>query len=369
MNAELRIYGGIGLPNEWGDVFRHEDLVSFLDQNQQAETITLRINSPGGLVRTGNAIMESLKNSGKTIHTIGEELVGSMATQIFLLGETRSLYPTTEFFLHNVQGGVMGSPDEIEKYLTEIRQYNEGAISFYLDKTGLDRDDLQTLLDNEVTITGAEALKLGFATSVITPVSAYIKRPNKMNLKDAIKKAFEKKEAAQDMALSMDDGRTLQISTGEEKIKIGDRVRIDGGAADDNEYQLSDGRRVIIQSGAIEDILNPVLEAPEVVEEAPEMEMETTDEEETDQATDLSAEVDSLKADIAELKEALATQSAEQGKAFNEVLATLRNVTSGGVNPSIKGSFTGDQEDKRTLSEKVASLRERRNKAISNGIQ
>ena len=343
------------MPDEWGNAFLHSDLVAFLDANPDATEVTLRINSPGGSVRTGNAIIETLQNSGKAIHTVGEELVGSMATQIFLIGQTRSLYPSTEFFLHNVQGGVMGDPSTIEQYLNEMKAYNEAAISFYMKRAGIDRETLTVLLDNEVTLTGREAKELGFATALIEPVAAYIQKPKTMKLTEKIKALFsEGQPVTNDLELALANGQKLQVSTGNEIPTLGDGVKVDGQSTDDGEYVLADNRIFVISGGKIDDILNPVIEQPEAIaeeEDMPEAEAQTPD------------AISVLEARIAELEKALTTQATAM-KAENDELATavttlaeqMKKATSGGVKVPAMNAFQGEPTDTRPLSERVAEV-------------
>ena len=105
--AKLNIEGYIGGADivsmfSGEETFNLSKLKKFLDSLESDVTdIHVYINSGGGSVTEGWAIYDKLKASGKTVTTIGEGIVGSIATVIYMAGSVRKLHENSKFFIHN----------------------------------------------------------------------------------------------------------------------------------------------------------------------------------------------------------------------------------------------------------------------------
>ena len=87
-------------------------------ENPNAD-ISLYINTPGGDVTAGWAIMDTMKYIKPNVSTIGMGLVASMASLLLAAGEKgkRFVLPNTEIMIHQPSSGTEGKVTDMEIYL------------------------------------------------------------------------------------------------------------------------------------------------------------------------------------------------------------------------------------------------------------
>ena len=76
MAAILKIDSDIG--SDKGE-FSAQNMSDFLDENKEAKELEIRIRSRGGSVRDGWDIYDLLRASGKSIKTVAEGMIYSIA--------------------------------------------------------------------------------------------------------------------------------------------------------------------------------------------------------------------------------------------------------------------------------------------------
>jgi ATP-dependent Clp protease protease subunit len=276
-NATLKIYGAIGesLPDYIEDLTvevpnTSAKMVSdFLEENEDVEQITVRINSPGGDVQEGWAIHDLLVNSGKKIKTIGESKIYSIATIVFLSGSEREIMKNADGLIHNpfipphTMAGKYESGDLI-KIAEDLKQEEEKILEFYSERTGTQKDKLAEYMKNETKLSAEDMLNLGFATKIIEPVTAYAFLKLKNNVKMDEKAFFEKLGSTLDNAilkmknfsriapanimLTDKDGKEITIEKESGTPAVGDKATPDGT------FSMSDGSVIVIADGLITDI-------------------------------------------------------------------------------------------------------------------
>ncbi|WP_368262843.1 ATP-dependent Clp protease proteolytic subunit [Clostridium disporicum] len=84
----------------------------FLD-SESHEPITLYINSPGGQVTAGLAIVDTMKILNSPVHTICMGMCASMGAFILSQGEKRYALPNSEVMIHQPLGGASGQATDI----------------------------------------------------------------------------------------------------------------------------------------------------------------------------------------------------------------------------------------------------------------
>lgn len=103
---EYYLVGDIGEPDEY------IELCNALRSANESDQFILRFNSGGGLLSTGNMIINAIRDSQAHVHGYIEQDCGSMATMIFLACHSWSLSDSAEFFAHNASGGTFGKENE-----------------------------------------------------------------------------------------------------------------------------------------------------------------------------------------------------------------------------------------------------------------
>lgn len=129
------------------------------------EHITMVINSPGGYVSDGFALIDVMLGSYIPVKTVGIGMIASMGLQIFLTGQkgTRMLTPNCMILSHQYAGGAYGKEHELVAAQTEHSILSENIIRHYKRTTGLTVRDIRKYLlpPQDVWLTAKEAKKHG----------------------------------------------------------------------------------------------------------------------------------------------------------------------------------------------------------------
>jgi ATP-dependent protease ClpP protease subunit len=183
--AKLNIEGYIGGADivslfSGEETFNLSKFKKFRDSLEEDVTdIHVFINSGGGSVVEGWAIYDALKTSGKTITTIGEGMVGSIATIIYMAGTTRKLHENSKFFIHNPYWQPSeASPMEGDALINlgeDLKKEQQKILDFYANQTGTAIESIQPLMQKATDLTSAEAVNMGFATEIISSSANYYK--------------------------------------------------------------------------------------------------------------------------------------------------------------------------------------------------
>jgi ATP-dependent Clp endopeptidase proteolytic subunit ClpP len=315
MEGNIYITGLIGnMGNEIG--VELIDVISQVKKQPQATSFNVHINSEGGVVDTGFDIYNYLKTLNLPIKTIGSGLVASIATVIFMAGDTRVLRENTNFMIHLPMGGVDGTADEIEDYAKEVRVVEDKLVKFYSEKVNLDKEAIRPLLKNETWLDGVKALELGFSNQSDLPMvaKAYLNlNTNNMTKDDKnwIDSGFEKimnllKKDVANIMVQDANGVTIDFAEIEEgqEITVGAIATADGVPAEGS-FVMPDGKTFVFVSG----------ELTEIVEE----EASTED--------DMEAQLDALRLENEQLKTAKVETETELETQKELVINLTKEVT------------------------------------------
>jgi len=144
-----------------------------------AKTLNVYINSPGGDVFEGRAIMAALgRFEGKTVAHI-DSLCASAATSIALSCNEVRMSEGAFFMIHNASGMVWGDKSAMRETADLLEKVEGSIVNDYTAKTGKDEEQVRAWMDAETWFTAAEAKAEGFIDSI---VSAESKAKNTWNL-------------------------------------------------------------------------------------------------------------------------------------------------------------------------------------------
>lgn len=171
-NADLYIYGDVtSYPWTEADVDAWS-LTNELAALTDAKNITVHINSYGGEVGEGLAIYNALKNHPAKITTVCDGFACSIASVIFMAGDERVMNDASLLMIHNPWTYTAGNANELRKEADDLDKIAEASYAAYLSCINIGRDDLKALLDAETWLTPAEALDMGFATTIKADANA-----------------------------------------------------------------------------------------------------------------------------------------------------------------------------------------------------
>jgi ATP-dependent protease ClpP protease subunit len=156
--ATLYIYDVID--QYWG--VSAASVVDALASVEYVPTLHLRINSPGGDVFEGRAIVESIKRfAGKTIAHV-DSLAASAATSIAIACDEVEIAQGAFFMIHNASGLVWGDKQAMRN-TADLLEKVEGSIVYdYVAKSGKEAAAIVDWMDAETWFTADEAIANGF---------------------------------------------------------------------------------------------------------------------------------------------------------------------------------------------------------------
>lgn len=132
-----------------------------------APAITVRINSPGGAVFDGIAILNALRGHDAKITTVVDGIAASIASVIAMGGDEIVMNKNSQMMIHNAWDLVIGNADELQAAADRLRQFSENLASIYADRAGGSVADWQALMDAETWYTADEAVAAGLADLVL----------------------------------------------------------------------------------------------------------------------------------------------------------------------------------------------------------
>ncbi|MDP3088857.1 MAG: Clp protease ClpP [Methylotenera sp.] len=166
------------------------NVVDALAQIDDATVLNVYINSPGGDVFEGRAIMAAIQRfNGKTIAHI-DSLCASAATSIALACNEVEMTDGAFFMIHNASGMVWGDKTAMRETADLLEKIEGSIVTDYTNKTGKDAAEVIALMDAETWFSAQEALDGGFIDRIAASSSSKTNQ-NKWNLA-----AFEKAPAA-----------------------------------------------------------------------------------------------------------------------------------------------------------------------------
>ena len=134
-----------------------------------APEINVRINSPGGNVFDGIAIMNSIAGHDAKVTTIVDGLAASAASFIALAGDEVVMRPGAEMMIHDAWGLSVGNADDMRSLADQLDRTSNTLAGLYAAKTGDDVDDMRALMRAETWFSADEAVAAGLADRVEAP--------------------------------------------------------------------------------------------------------------------------------------------------------------------------------------------------------
>jgi len=163
--AEISIHDEIGAFGVTAKEFLAE-----LGELTNTSRITLRINSPGGSVFDGIAIYNALRRHAAHITVVVEGIAASIASVIVCAGDEVVMPENAMLMLHEPSAVVSGTADDLLSMAAALEKMRVSLVSAYRDKSGLPDTKIETLLNKETWLSASEALELGFADRIESPV-------------------------------------------------------------------------------------------------------------------------------------------------------------------------------------------------------
>ncbi|MFA7627943.1 MAG: ATP-dependent Clp protease proteolytic subunit [Candidatus Dojkabacteria bacterium] len=141
----------------------------FLEKENPKEDIQMFINSYGGEITAGMAIIDTMNYVKCEISTIAVGLAASMGTVLLVSGTKgkRFALPNSKIHIHQPIGGVRGQASDIAIEAEEIIKTREALYKILAARTGKTAKQIEKDADRDKYFTAKEAKEYGIIDKVI----------------------------------------------------------------------------------------------------------------------------------------------------------------------------------------------------------
>ncbi|MFC2695340.1 MAG: ATP-dependent Clp endopeptidase proteolytic subunit ClpP [Lactobacillus sp.] len=141
----------------------------FLDAQDNTKDISLYINSPGGVITSGMAIVDTMNFIKSDVSTIATGMAASMASIILASGAKgkRFALPHATVLIHQPLGGAQGQATEIEIAAKEIVKTRKMINDVLHETTGQPLEKIQADTERDNYMTAQEAKDYGLIDKIM----------------------------------------------------------------------------------------------------------------------------------------------------------------------------------------------------------
>lgn len=141
----------------------------FLQSEDPKKDITLYVNSPGGVVTAGLAIVDTMNNVKADVSTVCVGLAASMGAVILSAGAKgkRFALPNAEVMIHQPSGGAEGMASDIEISAKRIIRNREMLNKMLAKNTGQPLSKIEKDVDRDFFMNADEAKKYGIIDKIL----------------------------------------------------------------------------------------------------------------------------------------------------------------------------------------------------------
>ncbi|MFQ5492719.1 MAG: ATP-dependent Clp protease proteolytic subunit [Candidatus Dojkabacteria bacterium] len=144
----------------------------FLEKEDPEKDITMYINSPGGVIYSGLAILDTMNYVKSDIVTVAVGTAASFGTVLLSAGSKgkRFALPHSMIHMHQplVSGGISGQASDIEIEAREILRLKKLLTDILAKNTGQKPDTITKDSDRDKHMTSKQALDYGLIDKIIT---------------------------------------------------------------------------------------------------------------------------------------------------------------------------------------------------------
>lgn len=141
-----------------------------LEQEDSKKDITLYINSPGGHVTDGMAILDTMNFIKPDVSTVCVGMAASMGAMLLAAGEKGKRYalPHSEIMIHQPLGGIEGQASDIAITAEHILKIKKGLEDMLVEATGQSHEKIKQDMDRDFWMDADQAKKYGVVDKIIT---------------------------------------------------------------------------------------------------------------------------------------------------------------------------------------------------------
>ena len=141
----------------------------FLEAEDPKKEIAFYINSPGGVVTSGLAILDTMNYIKCPVSTIVMGQAASMGSLLLCCGEKgrRFALPNARIMIHQPSGGFQGQATDIEIHAREILDLKARLNQIYVNQTGQSLETVEKAMERDNFMTPQDAKDFGLIDEII----------------------------------------------------------------------------------------------------------------------------------------------------------------------------------------------------------
>ncbi len=201
--------------------------------------IVFEMNSPGGYITDGMAIMNKIKSYNKGSITANITYAASMMTQIASACDHINCYENAVYMIHNAQGLGYGDHHNVRRAANRLESFSNMLANNYVKQSGIAKEEILTMMDDETYLFGQEIIDKGFATNIIDSDSEIDEESAKALASDQfnnylmkLKEKDENEEAVAAILGDFDNNLDKNIEIKEKDDIIDDEIKNQGDSVE-----------------------------------------------------------------------------------------------------------------------------------------
>jgi len=131
-----------------------------------SDRIEVHINSPGGDVFDGIAILNALRQHPADVTTVVDGLAASAASFVAMAGSPVVMSRNAEMMIHDAGGFAVGNSVDMRELADQLDRVSDNIASIYADRAGGSPADWRSVMRAETWYTAEEAVAAGLADRV-----------------------------------------------------------------------------------------------------------------------------------------------------------------------------------------------------------
>jgi len=144
------------------------DRLMLMEAKDPGKEITLIINSPGGYVTAGFALLDCMNSISSPVSTVCMGLAASMGSILLSAGEKgrRFIYPLAKVMIHQPSGGARGQSSDIEIQAREILKTKEIGARIIAENCGHTIEKVMKDFNRDYWMDAEESLAYGIVDGI-----------------------------------------------------------------------------------------------------------------------------------------------------------------------------------------------------------
>ena len=146
----------------------------YLEREDPDKDISIYINSPGGVITSGLAILDTMNLIAPDVSTICVGLAASMGTVLLCAGAKGKRYTLANSTIHMHQplGGAQGQATDIEIAAREILRAQDKIRQIISEQSGQSYEQVAKDTDRDFYLTAEQAVEYGLVDEILTRAPA-----------------------------------------------------------------------------------------------------------------------------------------------------------------------------------------------------